>query len=87
MPTSTRAKSGCRTTSGAPIRWRTRYIGFLPLKERLESFYARGVFVRPSGVDPNAPVTSSRVYGPTLKPKEARRRAEEDRRKAESIQV
>lgn len=63
------------------------YIGFLPLKERLESFYARGVFVRPSGVDPNAPVTSSRVYGPTLKPKEARRRAEEDRRKAESIQV
>ena len=63
------------------------YIGFLPLKERLENFYARGVFVRPSGVDPNAPVTSSRVYGPTLKPNEAKRRAEEDRRKAESIQV
>ena len=63
------------------------YIGFGPLKERLDSFYARGVFVRPSGVDPNAPVTSSRVYGPALKPKEARRLAETDRRKSESIQV
>ena len=63
------------------------YIGFGPLKERLESYYARGVFVRPSGVDPDAPVTSSRVYGPTLKPRETTRLADQKRLEGESIQV
>ncbi len=63
------------------------YVGFGPLKARLESYYARGVFVRPSGVDPNAPVTSSRVYGPALKPREARRLADQERLDGESIQV
>ena len=63
------------------------YVGFGPLKARLESYYARGVFVRPSGVDPNAPVTSSRVYGPALKPKEATRLADQERLEGESIQV
>ncbi len=63
------------------------YVGFGPLKKRLESYYARGVFVRPSGVDPDAPVTSSRVYGPALKPKEARRLADQERLEGESIPV
>lgn len=63
------------------------YVGFGPLKERLESYYARGVFVRPSGVDPDAPVTSSRVYGPALKPREATRLADQERLEGESIQV
>ena len=63
------------------------YVGFGPLKERLESYYARGVFVRPSGVDPDAPVTSSRVYGPALKPKKATRLADQERLEGESIQV
>ena len=63
------------------------YVGFGPLKALLESYYARGMFVRPSGVDPNAPVTSSRVYGPALKPKEARRLADQERLEGESIQV
>ncbi len=63
------------------------YVGFGPLKERLESYYARGVFVRPSGVDPDAPVTSSRVYGPTLKPRETTRLADQKRLEGESIQV
>ena len=63
------------------------YVGFGPLKSRLESFYARGVFVRPSGVDPNAPVTSSRVYGPPLKPLKATRLADQERLDGESIQI
>ena len=63
------------------------YVGFGPLKERLESYYARGVFVRPSGVDPDAPVTSSRVYGPALKPKKSTRLADQERLEGESIQV
>ena len=63
------------------------YVGFGPLKERLESYYARGVFVRPAGVDPDAPVTSSRVYGPSLKPKKATRLADQERLEGESIQV
>ena len=63
------------------------YIGFRPLKSRLDSFYSRGVFVRPSGVDPDAPVASSRVYGPTLKPKQSTKLKDQERLEGESIQV
>ncbi len=63
------------------------YVGFGPLKQRLESYYARDVFVRPSGIDPDAPVTSSRVYGPTLKPRVTTRLADQKRLEGESIQV
>ncbi|WP_446830122.1 nitrilase-related carbon-nitrogen hydrolase [Candidatus Foliamicus sp.] len=63
------------------------YVGFGPLKSRLESYYAKGVFVRPSGVDPNAPVSSSRVYGPPLKARKSHRLADQERLDGESIQV
>lgn len=63
------------------------YVGFGPLKARLESFYERGIFVRPAGVDPNAAVTSSRVYGPTQKPAESTRLADQKRLDGESIQI
>lgn len=63
------------------------YVGFGPLKSRLESFYERGIFVRPAGVDPNAAVTSSRVYGPTQKPVESTRLADQKRLDGESIQI
>ena len=63
------------------------YVGFGPLKACLESYYERGVFVRPSGVEPNAAVTSSHVYGPVRKPPESTRLADQERLDGESIQI
>ena len=63
------------------------YIGFGPLKARLESYYERGVFVRPSGVDANAALTSSHVYGPDRKPPESTRLADQERLDGQFIQV
>lgn len=63
------------------------YVGFGPLKSRLESYYERGIFVRPAGVDPSAAVTSSRVYGPAQKPAESTRLADQKRLDGESIQI
>lgn len=62
------------------------YVGFGPLRAVLDNYYKRGVFVRPEGVDPQAPVTSSRVYGPALKPA-SNRLADQERLDGESIQV
>ncbi len=70
-----------------PDPMKNPYVGFGPLKERLESYYDRGVFVRPAGVDPNAGVTSSRVYGPAGKPAQSTRLADQERLDGESIQV
>ncbi len=63
------------------------YVGFVPLKEQLENYYERGIFVRPSGVDANADIASSRVYGPTLEPAKSTRLADQDKLDGESIQV
>ena len=63
------------------------YVGFGPVKACLESYYERGIFVRPSGIDPNAAVTSSNVYGPTRKPVGSTRLADQKRLDGESIQV
>jgi predicted amidohydrolase len=70
-----------------PDPMKNPYVGFGPLKQRLDSYYERGTFVRPAGVDPNAAVTSSRVYGPAGKPAKSTRLADQERLDGESIQV
>lgn len=63
------------------------YVGFGPLRAVLDNYYERGVFVRPEGVDPKAPVISSRVYGPAVKPAASSRLADQERLDGDSIQV
>ncbi|MEM6573241.1 MAG: nitrilase-related carbon-nitrogen hydrolase [Pseudomonadota bacterium] len=67
------------------------YVGLGPLKERIKSFYERGIFVRPAGMDGDAVPPSSKVYGPALKPKakppESTRLADQERLDGESIQI
>lgn len=63
------------------------YVGFGPLKERLQSYYDRGVFVRPAGVAADAPIASSRVPGPAGDPQPSTRLADQDRLDGESIQI
>jgi len=63
------------------------YVGFGPLRAVLNSYHERGIFVRPEGVDPNAAISSSRVYGPVAKPAESTRLADQERLDGESIQV
>jgi predicted amidohydrolase len=63
------------------------YVGFLPLKERLESYYERGIFVRPAGVKPGDIPASSKVYGPAGKKIGSTSLADQDKLDGESIQI
>ncbi len=63
------------------------YIGFGPLKERLQSYYDRRIFIPPDGVDPNAPIASAKVPGPAGDPPPSTRLADQERLDGESIQI
>ncbi|MFT7287591.1 MAG: putative amidohydrolase [Halieaceae bacterium] len=63
------------------------YVGFGPLRAALDKYYERGIFVRPEGLDPSADVTSSKVYGPTLKPADSTGLAKQERLDGEFIQI
>ncbi|MFK7957061.1 MAG: nitrilase-related carbon-nitrogen hydrolase [Lysobacterales bacterium] len=63
------------------------YVGLGPLKARLQEYYEKGIFIKPTGVDGKATPASSRVYGPSQTPAESTRLADQERLDGESIQI